>query len=153
MAYATVQNAIDRYGEQYVITSCDRDNDGDLDTAAFELALDDATDMMDSYLIGRYTLPLDSVPRVFIKYCCDIAIFFLSENAGTMTNEKRDRMTRATTWLEQVGEGKRRLVRAGEASSSKNHTLAAQISTQHDQSTERAYGSRRWTRDVEESDE
>ena len=81
------------------------------------------------------------------------AVFFVSETAGTMTNEKRDRMARATTWLEQVGEGKRRLVKSGEKASSKNHTQSAQLSTQKDQRSERACGSRRWTRDLIAGDE
>lgn len=153
MAYATVTDATSRYGEDYITTSCDRDNDGDLDAAAFEQALEDATDFIDSYLIGRYTLPLDEVPNVFVKFCVDIAVFFVSETAGTMTNEKRDRMARATTWLEQVGEGKRRLVKSGEKASSKNHTQSAQLSTQKDQRSERACGSRRWTRDLIAGDE
>jgi phage gp36-like protein len=149
MAYATVQDALDRYGSDYVITSCDRDGDASLDTSALEQALDDATDFIDSFLIGRYTLPLLSTPAAFKKFCCDIAIFFVSENAGTMTNEKRDRYKRAEEWMCAVSEGKRRLVDAGTAASGPNKTQSATIIPQIEQKDERTCGSRRWTRDQE----
>lgn len=147
MSYATVQNALDRYGSDYVIVSCDRDGDGTLDTAAFQQALDDATDWMDSFILGRYDLPLLSVPAIFKRYCCDVAIFFASEDAGTMTTEKRDRMTRASEFMELVASGKRRLSTSGAAATGANHTVTPQLVTARDQRDELTHGSRRWTRE------
>lgn len=150
MSYATVADATTRYGADYLITSCDRNGDGVLDTTAFQNALDDATDFMDSFLIGRYDLPLLSVPKVFNKFCCDIAVFYASESADTMTTEKRDRYQRAVSWLEAVAEGRRRLVASGSASTGPNKTRSVTILTQKTQSGERTCGSRRWTRDLED---
>lgn len=147
MAYATVADATERYGDDYVTVSSDRDNDGSLDTAAFELALDDASDWIDSYLSGRYALPLAIIPRRLVRVCVDVAIFESSETAGTMTTLKEMRFMRAKEYMEQVATGKLRLTLDGETATGVNNRGAATIVTQRDQKSERMYGSRRFTRD------
>jgi phage gp36-like protein len=147
VAYATAQDALDRYDEDYVIVSCDRDGDGALDTASFELALDDASDWIDSYLIGRYTLPLTVIPRRFIRICIDVAIFESSESADTMTQLKRDRFDRAKEFMEAVAAGKLRAVRDGIKATGANKPGSATIITQRTQRDEREHGSRLFSRD------
>lgn len=150
MSYATVTEATNRYGSDYIITSCDRDNDGTLDSTAFQLGLDDATDWMDSFLLGRYDLPLLSVPAVFKRYCIDVAVFFVSESAGTMTTEKRDRFTRAQEFLQMVAEGKRRLSTSGAAATGPNLTLTPTLTTARAARNDLSPGSRRWTRSAQD---
>lgn len=147
MAYATAQDALDRYDEDYVVVSCDRDGDGVLDTASFELALADASDWIDSYLMGRYTLPLTVIPRRFIRICIDVAIFESSETADTMTTLKQDRFKRAQEFMEAVAAGKLRAVRDGVNTTSRNKPGSAAIITQHTQRDEREHGSRLFSRD------
>lgn len=147
MAYATVQDALDRYAEDYVVTSCDRDEDGILDTASFEQALDDATDWIDSYLVGRVTLPLTVVPRRLIRICVDVAIFESSESADTMTTLKQDRFNRAKEFMEAVAANKLKLVRDGANTAGRNKPASATIVTQHTQRDEREPGARRFSRD------
>lgn len=147
MAYATPADATARYGADYVITSCDRDGDGLLDTATFTQALEDASDWIDSYLIGRYDLPLVNAPRRLIKICIDIAIFEMSPDAGTMTTLKADRFKAAQEYLTQVAKGELRLARDGQKSTGANLPGSATIITRKTQKAERVSGSRRYTRD------
>ncbi|MFY2646294.1 phage protein Gp36 family protein, partial [Achromobacter insuavis] len=40
-------------------------------------ALADARNTIDSYIAGRYTLPLSSVPQVLIRIACELARYYL----------------------------------------------------------------------------
>jgi len=68
MAYAVLQ-------ELTALT--DRAGAGEPDAAAIGLALDDASQQIDSYLASRYLLPLNPVPPAVVRWCCDIARFYL----------------------------------------------------------------------------
>ncbi len=146
MAYATVTDATDRYGEEYIIVSCDRDSDAALDTASFELALDDASDWIDSFLFGHYDLPLTDFPRWLVRVCVDVAVFFSSETAGTMTTLKEERFKRAEMYMEQAKCGKRRLSKDGVNMTGRNKTQSAVIVISKDADDEMECGARRWTR-------
>ena len=106
MSYATLQDAIDLYGETYVLTSVDRDEDGASDTTAITDALTQASSFIDSYLGARYDVPIPApVPALLVKYEVDIAIYQLSADAGTGTDEKRRRYEDAEKWLINVAKG------------------------------------------------
>lgn len=147
MAYATTADATGLYGSDYVITSCDRDNNGTLDTSSFETWLDVASDEIDGYLSGRYALPLANVPRIFIKFCVDLAIYHASSEAGPMTTIKQKRYDAALLYLQAVGEGKIKPVRSGEQSVGTNQPNAAILTNQRDQISDLECGSREFTRD------
>lgn len=83
--YAIRQDMIDRFGEPEILQLTDRLDPpvGAIDDTVLNEALDDADGMVDSYLAGRYALPLASVPKILKRYACDIARFFLwKDNAG-----------------------------------------------------------------------
>lgn len=83
--YATRQDMIDRFGEPEIRQLTDRRDPpaGAIDDAVLTEALEDADGMLDSYLAGRYTLPLADVPKILKRYACDITRFFLwKDNAG-----------------------------------------------------------------------
>jgi len=149
-AYATIQDALDRYGEDYVIVSADRDGNGVLDDEALTLALEDASDWIDSYLAGRVALPLDPlhIPRRLIKVCIDVAIYELCEGAPTMTTQKKERYESAKEFMLDVKTGARRLTFDQELMQSPNSTQSAQIAIQPQQRVERVCGSRLYTRDT-----
>ena len=147
MAYATVSDATTLYGSDYVITSCDRDNSGTLDTASFEMWLDVASDEIDGYFYGHYDLPLANVPRCLIKYCVDIAIFHASADAGPASNNKKERYAAALTYLQAVAAGTIRLIREQVPSAGANAPNSAIIVTAETQVDELECGSRRFTRD------
>jgi phage gp36-like protein len=149
-AYATIQDALERYGEDYVIVSCDRNGNGELDDEAFALALEDASDWIDSYLAGRITLPLDptTIPRRLVKVCIDVAIYELCEGAPTMTTQKKERYESAKEFMIAVRNGERRLTLDQETVQSPNATQEAQTVIQQAQKCERITGSRLYTRDT-----
>lgn len=102
--YATRDDAIALYDEVYVNTSVTRDDEPDL--AAFDEALQAASDEVDGYLGGRYDLPLPTpFPRSIIRHVIDMAIYIASSDAGTYTDEKRKRYEDALDWLKLVALG------------------------------------------------
>jgi len=79
MAYATLQQLTDRYGERMLINLTDR---GDvatdtIDTDAVDRAIADTQAVIDGYLAGRYALPLESVPDLVADLAQAIAIYKL----------------------------------------------------------------------------
>lgn len=106
MAYATAQNIIDRYGEQELLLVADRDNDGISDVDVIATALNDSTDEINVYVASNYTLPLDPVPSVLVRICVDITMYRLATNAGTLTDEKKERYKSCVSMLDRIASGK-----------------------------------------------
>ncbi|TWB58684.1 gp436 family protein [Nitrospirillum viridazoti] len=78
MPYATLQDMVDRYGSGELRDLTDRDGTaGQPVDAVAGVALTDASQMIDGYLVGRYQLPLSPVPQNVVRWTCDIARFFL----------------------------------------------------------------------------
>lgn len=105
MVYATSSDAIDLYGEDYILTSVDRDFDGVADPTAINDALEQATSELDSYIGVRYDLPLAVVPAVLVRFCIDIAVYVASPNAAELTEEKEARYKAAIAWAKGVAKG------------------------------------------------
>lgn len=104
MSYCSQQDLIDRFDENELIQLTDRDNLGAINTAVLGQAIADARAEIDGYLAGRHDLPLASVPVVLVRSACDIARYYLYDNAVTEQVEKRyDAVIR---FLEQVSRGK-----------------------------------------------
>ncbi len=119
MPYANTQDIIDRYGEDFLFTLADRDRDDDLDTTAVDNALSDASGLMDSYLSTRFALPLENMPALLKRLCIDIAVYWLSEDGGGATEEKRQRYEDTIAWLKRISKGETEL---GLGSDSKGST-------------------------------
>ena len=77
MPYATLQDLIDRFGAEELIGLTDRSGAGVPDAVVIGRALDDAGQIIDSYLGSRYTVPLNPVDPVVSLWACDIARFLL----------------------------------------------------------------------------
>ena len=106
MSYATLQTLIDQFGADEVTRSADRDADGVADTDVVERALEHADGIIDSRVAVKYKLPLNPVPDVVVAYAGDIALYRMSYEAGSLTDEKRRRYEDAVRWLDQVAAGK-----------------------------------------------
>lgn len=106
MAYASLQTLIDAYGEDEVVRSADRDNDGVADVGVVDRGLADADGEIDSYIGVKYKLPLDVVPGVLVTHAGVIALYRMSENTGVLTDEKRKRYEDTIRWLRDVSAGK-----------------------------------------------
>jgi phage gp36-like protein len=106
MSYATGQDLIDRFGEQEVINLTDRDRLGVVDATVASQALVATADEIDGYLAGRYSLPLQPVPRVLIGVACDIARYRLCGAEVNVTEDIRSRYKDAVRFLEHVAAGR-----------------------------------------------
>lgn len=104
MPYATLQDLKDRFGEEDIYVVFDRDGDGFIDTAAVDRALADADNEIDSYLTGRYQLPLANVPPALTRLAAQIAMYHASTGT-TMTDEKKERYAQAVKMLEKIAAG------------------------------------------------
>lgn len=83
MTYATKQNLIDRFTEGELIELTDDANLGVVDEAAVAKALADADAEINSYLAGRYTLPLAQTSDELERLACDIARYHLYDTSAT----------------------------------------------------------------------
>lgn len=106
MAYATLQNLIDSYGERDLVQLTDRANPpaGLIDQAVAEKALSDASAIIDSYLLQAYALPLATTPAVLVETCQTIARYKLYPDAAP--ERVRTDYADAIKWLERVATGR-----------------------------------------------
>ena len=86
--YATIDDMIQRYGEEELIDLTDRNEDGDIDTDIADTAISDASAEIDTYL-ARYQLPLSVVPVTLTAKCCDMARYYLYGDDVTEIVQKR----------------------------------------------------------------
>lgn len=102
--YATQQNLIDRFGEGELIQLTDRHNTGAIDAVVLDQAIADADAEIEGYLVGRYALPLASVPPVLTLLACDLARYHLYDDHAT--EQVRTRYEDARRLLESIASGK-----------------------------------------------
>lgn len=88
MPYCTKQDLIDRFGEDELIQLTDRANLGVIDDTVLNQAIADADAEINGYL-ANYSLPLTTVPTVLVRGACDIARYFLYDDAATEQVTKR----------------------------------------------------------------
>lgn len=104
--YATYADMIARFGERELIQLTDRASAGVPDQVLAEGALDEASAEIDGFIGTRYDVPLPSVPRILVGYCCDIARYRLCGAEVQTTEAIRDRYHDARRFLELVAAGK-----------------------------------------------
>lgn len=104
MPYATQQDIIDQYGENELIIAADHDLDGEVDVDVVARALAGASEEIDAYLVGRYTLPLPTPPAILKPLCVDIALYKVSTGTA-VTDEKRRRYDDAVKLLSKIAKG------------------------------------------------
>lgn len=98
VVYATQAELTDYVGLSELIAISDRDRSGEVDVAAIESALADASSTVDSYIAPW--LPLASVPLVLRRHTMAIATYSLANNA--QTDDQRRRYEDAIQWLRDV---------------------------------------------------
>ncbi|VVE76455.1 hypothetical protein PAN31117_05399 [Pandoraea anapnoica] len=105
MAYATRQDMVNSFGEYEVRTLTDRDDTGEIDDAVLAAGLEDASAEIDTFLGGRYGLPLQIVPRFLASKCCDICRYHLTGAGTTCTEEIQKRYDLALKFLKLIATG------------------------------------------------
>lgn len=106
MGYVTTQGMIDRFGRTELTQLTDTNATGDVDSAALQKAIDDASAFIDAHL-SRYALPLSPVPAVLTRYCGDVARYYLYDDA--VTDAVKTRYEDAEAFLSGVAKGTRAL--------------------------------------------
>lgn len=87
--YCTVQDLIDRFGEQELIDLTDRSDMSMIDETILNQAINDACAEMDGYLASRYELPLATIPGTLKPLSCDIVRYKLHDEQPTEHITKR----------------------------------------------------------------
>ncbi|WP_411037633.1 gp436 family protein [Shinella sp. BYT-45] len=77
MPYASLNDLIERAGQDEILQVADRDVDGTPDPDVVEAALVHADNVANGYLKVRYRLPLASVPDLLRTWCVAIARYYL----------------------------------------------------------------------------
>lgn len=104
MSYATQQDLVDRFGEQELVELTNREGGDTVDAAVVAKALADADAMVDTYLAGRYAVPVSPAPPLLVRLAADIARFFLHGKAAT--ESVRQAFDDALTMLQQISAGR-----------------------------------------------
>lgn len=105
MSYATVTELQDRLGVPKLtqLTDLDDPSIGLVVPGVAQKALDDATDLIDGYLAGRYPLPLNVVPGILRVYCLTLAYYLLMGSAADEVLQAEVKAIRA--YLAKVADG------------------------------------------------
>jgi len=104
MTYATKQDLVDRYTETELAQLTDEEAGEVIDDTVMNKALADTDAEIDSYLQGRYTLPLASTPPRLNLAACRIARFHLYKDKPT--EHVRQAYDDEIAWLKLVAAGK-----------------------------------------------
>lgn len=109
MAYATLTDMTDRFGEAELIhlSAAPDGLAGPVVSAKVDVALNDATAQIDSYLRRRYLVPLEApIPAEIVRAACVLARFDLAHGDQREPTEQM-RLARKDTlaWLEQLANG------------------------------------------------
>ncbi|MBC9246739.1 DUF1320 domain-containing protein [Paracoccus sp. 11-3] len=82
MTYATLSDLTERAGVQEIRQIADRDRDGVPDPEVIQAALEDADNVINSYVAAKYRLPLVPVPALVRTWAVSIARYVLHRNGA-----------------------------------------------------------------------
>jgi phage gp36-like protein len=107
MGYCTQTDIANMIPEAVLIRLTDDDNAGVIDTGRLAESIDTAGDEIDTYIGGRYALPVTgTVPPILTKLCADIAIYNLYSRIKESIPELRaERYKAAVRLLEKISKG------------------------------------------------
>jgi phage gp36-like protein len=111
--YADRDELFRRKPEHVILDAVDSERVGEWSEFTYERvnsALQDATDLIDSYIGKRYSLPLTPAPRYLKRLTCDIAYYTCLSFRGFREGTADDSVIRdyeeALKWLRAVSDGK-----------------------------------------------
>lgn len=109
MAYATLEQLIDRYGEAMIVGLTDRGlvATGGVDHDVIDRAFADTDAVIDARIGARYQLPLGEVPPLLTDIALCIAIWKLHRHEPGP--KIKDDYTEAMRQLREIGDGTMRL--------------------------------------------
>lgn len=108
MAYASVADMIDRFGQAEMIrmTTPDGAEMVGVVSEPIDRALDDASALIDTWLRKRYRMPLTVAPPEIRRACCLLARYDLSTGGGrTPADQTVKEREETIAWLRSIGAG------------------------------------------------
>lgn len=85
MAYCTLVD-LKNYTSRDILQQLTDDNNNDeIDQEKVDFAIGQASDLIDGYINGRYTLPLTTVPAMILDVAVKLSIYFLYKRSLTLT--------------------------------------------------------------------
>ena len=100
MAYCTIQDMIDRFGNEEILQLSDRQvHLGVLNSTRVQAAIDDACAEIDLELSACYVLPITSSVPILKHWACDVARFHLYD---TLVNEDHEAFRRYKDYEEEI---------------------------------------------------
>lgn len=111
MAYCTVDDLKDRLDDLRLAELSNEDGSDDIDSSVVDKAIADADSLIDSYLRGRYTVPLSTpIDSAVSKASQRLTLYFLVENralnVGIGEDFKERNYNDVVRWLRDVAGGK-----------------------------------------------
>ena len=109
MAYAAPTDMIARFGyaEMLRLSAAEGQPLDVIDQDRINVALGDASAVIDSYLRRRYQTPLATVPQEVLRACCILARYDLAHGDGRAPSDQMVSARKETTaWLEGVRDGR-----------------------------------------------
>lgn len=108
MAYCTVDDLIQRFGENELLDLASDSTGEAIDQSVVDRAIEDAGGEIDGFVsAGGYPVPMDPVPRIVTAYCADIARYRLYDDRAT--EQVRKRYEDAVKFLRSVARGEVKL--------------------------------------------
>ena len=106
-AYVTQANLVDRFGESELVQLTDTVNRpaSTIDAAKVTAAIRDASALIDSYIVARTPLPLNTIPPVLTRVAGDIARYDLHGSRADGDHPVTMRYRDALSWLKDVAKG------------------------------------------------
>lgn len=108
MAYASVSDLIQRFGERELINNTTPEGmpGMSIDQVRVAQALTDASALIDSFLNRRFEVPLQEAPASIVNVCCKIARFDIAQSGATQpTDQMRLDQKDALAWLTLIAKG------------------------------------------------
>lgn len=106
MPYCTLGDITARLDEELLIQLTDDEGIGIVNESRVTATIAEADSEIDSYLSGRYTVPLDPVPAVIKKLSADIAIWNLYSRREKVEEAREKRYDAAIKLLRAISDGK-----------------------------------------------
>lgn len=108
MPYCTLTDIVKAIPEENLIQLTDDEGRGVMDNSKIEEAINYAEQLIDGYLRGRYSVPLNPVPELIRRLAVDLAVFFLYSRRFelNMPESMLERKRECIRLLEHIQQGK-----------------------------------------------
>lgn len=103
--YATIADLELAHGAGFILKLSDREGTRQRNDAILDAALVRATSLANSYIDKKYRVPLASPPDFLVSAVMDVAVYMLTRNPTTPTEEMRKRYDDAIKLFEKVSKG------------------------------------------------